>query len=570
MDQFDLQAAQIARQRQLADALRSSGNQGLTDFNPAAMAGRMVYRRSPLENLAAVAKIGLGAYGDYRAGEDEKANNAARTADLQNKQQGLVDALRGRESTGIMPNSDTSPQMPDAAPVVAAPPMQPNDLSPQSLQDAMSAPPPMPAPGSSLGASTAASTGMPFSPLSAVRLPGLPGGPDVYTHAPGTPGAIDLNPQRTMLAGALRGMDPAAANSFLQQQVLSQAFPSKKDLITVADGGAIFDPTIGKKVFENPKEVKPKDAPAAQKLDSGLIFHPDAADPHVTDSTGKRLSSAEVAAYEANAAGQKAFATEGARNKAKLAQFPEGSQDYNVEWSLQHGGNVPPGISRGGPVALAAFGAAMKARAAVDGNPLAMQIADARIRESAGPAMKLTQTQLANNQSFAGTMHKNIADADTLEKQYGGMDSPVLNKAFQQWRNGVTGDPDTAPIIAKLNIYNTAIRGEAAKINTGGVGSVSSASDAAIKEQEKNLSTAMSYKVWRGSVDALQKESVNRVSQLQETLTGLRNQSASTHSDPTKEAVPNNPATAPTVPGATETRVIGGVTYHKVNGQWVQ
>jgi len=272
---------------------------------------------------------------------------------------------------------------------------------------------------------------------------------------------------------------------------------------------------------QNAVENKPEPEVKWQKTPSGLSFNP--MTDQTRDSTGRVLSTDEITAHEAKYAAQRAQAVASAQNKAKLDQFPPGSMDYNVEWSLQNGGKTPPGLSRN-PVAQVAFGQAMKARAAIDGNPLAMQIAESRSREAIKPALDQTQKQLASNQGFLGTLDKNIASADQFAQRVGGDGSPAMNEIFNKWKRKVTGDPD----VAAFDFWNNSITGEAAKIASGGVGSVSASSDAAIQHQRDVMNSAQNYKQWRAAANAMLEEGHNRIGQLTKTRDDLVQQSGST------------------------------------------
>lgn len=105
MAAYDAELASIARRRAIADALRQSGNQS---FDPGAVAGRMVYKRSPLEDMAKVLQQGLAGWNERGANQEEAALKAKRDADAQTAINSSLDTLAGP--------SDTSTAGPAAAP----------------------------------------------------------------------------------------------------------------------------------------------------------------------------------------------------------------------------------------------------------------------------------------------------------------------------------------------------------------------------------------------------------------------------------------------------------------------
>lgn len=166
MGQYDAQEASIKRQQMIAKALRDSGNQG---FDPAASAGRLVYARSPWEDINKVAQMGAASYLDNRAEKRTTDLEATKTADARTRLGGMLDTLTGK-SQNVLP--------------------QPNDPA--------------------------------LSPLSgevSVRNP--------VTGVNETVGiGVEANQKRAALAGAIKGMDPQAAAEMLQGKAIEKALPS--------------------------------------------------------------------------------------------------------------------------------------------------------------------------------------------------------------------------------------------------------------------------------------------------------------------------------------------------------
>lgn len=95
MGMYDAQEASIRRQQMIAKALRDSGNQG---FDPAATAGKLVYARSPWEDINKVAQQATAAYLDNRAEKRLGELQDQRKADAKTRLAGMVDTLAGKSA----------------------------------------------------------------------------------------------------------------------------------------------------------------------------------------------------------------------------------------------------------------------------------------------------------------------------------------------------------------------------------------------------------------------------------------------------------------------------------------
>lgn len=172
MSQYASQEASIRRQQMIAKALRDSGNEG---FDPGASAGRLVYARSPLEDLNRVAQQASAAYLDYRADKQGKELEATKTADARTRLGGMLDTLTGKSQNVLA---------------------QPNDPA--------------------------------LSPLS--------GDANVSNPITGQSATVgignEMNQKRAGLAAVLKGMDPQAAAEMLQGKALDKVIgdPEKVDL----------------------------------------------------------------------------------------------------------------------------------------------------------------------------------------------------------------------------------------------------------------------------------------------------------------------------------------------------
>lgn len=166
MGMYDAQEASIRRQQMIAKALRDSGNQG---FDPAASAGRLVYARSPWEDINKIAQLGVASYLDNRAEKRSGDLQDQRKADAKTRLAGMVDTLDGKSQNVLN---------------------QPNDPA--------------------------------LSPLSgdvSVRNP--------VTGVNETVGiGNEMNQKRAGLAAILKGADPEEAVTMLQGKALEKALPS--------------------------------------------------------------------------------------------------------------------------------------------------------------------------------------------------------------------------------------------------------------------------------------------------------------------------------------------------------
>lgn len=103
MAQYDAQEASIRRQQAIAKALRDSGNQG---FDPAASAGRLVYARSPWEDVNKVFQQGTAAYLDNRAEKRTRELEDQKTSDARTRLGGMLDTLMGKSQNVLAQPND--------------------------------------------------------------------------------------------------------------------------------------------------------------------------------------------------------------------------------------------------------------------------------------------------------------------------------------------------------------------------------------------------------------------------------------------------------------------------------
>ena len=203
MAQYDAQEASIRRQQAIAKALRDSGNQG---FDPAANAGRLVYARSPWEDVNKVFQQGAASYLDNRAEKRSRELEDQKTADARTRLGGMLDTLAGKSQNVLA---------------------QPNDpaLSPLSGDVAVSNP---------------------------------------ITGQSATVGIGDeMNQKRAGLAAILKGADPQAVAAALEGPALQLALAQPEKL----DAGGQFvwrDPITGKITSRLDKTATPDSILGAQ------------------------------------------------------------------------------------------------------------------------------------------------------------------------------------------------------------------------------------------------------------------------------------------------------------------
>lgn len=184
MGQYDVEEGRIKRQQMIAQALRASGNQG---FDPAASAGRLVYARSPWEDINKVAQQGVATYIDSKANKAAKSLDAQKTADARTRLGGMLDVLTGKSN--MQASADPNASLQGVGPVSVS-----NPITGQSAT-------------ADLGPS-------PQAP--------------VFTNVEKT----EQNQKRAALAGMLKGQDPQEAVAALQGPALERALaqPEKLDV----------------------------------------------------------------------------------------------------------------------------------------------------------------------------------------------------------------------------------------------------------------------------------------------------------------------------------------------------
>ena len=493
MAQYDLDAARIARQRAIAQALQASGNQG---FDPAASAGRMVYARSPLEDLNRLAQTGVGMYMGRKADQGEKTLDQQRTADLEKQKSGLLDAIAGKSAYQV----------------------------PGEVVD-----------------------GVPMAPINAPAIPDVGGQPMNLAGE-------ETNQKRGMLASILQGADPQASVNMLREQAITQMQP--KPPMILADGSAAFDPTTGRLLAENAK-------PEKETPEDRMLIN-------VVDPTAK---SGYRTIKRADWKGEQEWQKPAADPSAGMVEPELTASDEAVAQAIYNYEKSPLSTVGRNPRNIAIMGRVIEI-GNQKGTPYfeAEYPARAAALANFGPGKKNGETL----KSFSVLLDHLDTIQDVASKMQNG-DIRGIN-ALSNWFKKETGSP--AP--TTLENLKSIVGAEIVKAITGGPGAEADRQHA-LDAVNKAASPAQLADVLNG-VRELAGGQLRGLKQLWAT-TGLSEDRfmgrlspggrkwlaesearATEHNNPTPGGKP--PAAA--VPGASETKVIGGKTYHKINGQWVE
>jgi hypothetical protein len=121
--------------------------------------------------------------------------------------------------------------------------------------------------------------------------------------------------------------------------------------------------------------------------------------------------------------------------------------------------------------------------------------------------------------SYANTLDKNLDSLLASAKKVDSTGSPLINRAFRAWQQGVTGDKDTAQMVTWLN----AVQSEYAKINSGSLGNAP-VSDASRKHADEVINKNFSAGGMAAVAQAMREEKGNRLSAIAEQKASLQQQ----------------------------------------------
>ena len=146
--------------------------------------------------------------------------------------------------------------------------------------------------------------------------------------------------------------------------------------------------------------------------------------------------------------------------------------------------------------------------------------------------------------SYEQTARKNI---DLAEQELGKLElsgMPIVNKALNAWRQGISGDPTTAGFVNAL----TAARTEYAKVLSGATGSTG-VTDAGRREAEELFNKNMNPDALRQAFNIARQEMANRMSSFEDQRKSLVGHLSQNSLQPTPEttSTPSKPTGAPSV-----------------------
>jgi hypothetical protein len=148
--------------------------------------------------------------------------------------------------------------------------------------------------------------------------------------------------------------------------------------------------------------------------------------------------------------------------------------------------------------------------------------------QQANKAGQMALGQLTKQKTLVGafekTANKNLDLALQLSDKVDRTGSPIINKGIIHFKQGISGDPDTAAFVNAL----TSARTEYAKVLSGATGA-SGVTDSARKESEELFNTAQNPEQLKAAIATAKQEMANRMSsfdqqasELQPTLTGKK------------------------------------------------
>jgi hypothetical protein len=202
---------------------------------------------------------------------------------------------------------------------------------------------------------------------------------------------------------------------------------------------------------------------------------------------------------------------------AAAGAIPQDAKEMFYQ-SVAATGKAPSGFSRSAPVS-AAMWAYVKQRADQDGNTMASMIANGNLRTSNSAALTQGMKQESAISSYYNTMDKNLTNLLDLSGKVDSTGSPLVNKVFRAWQQGVTGDPDVAKYVTYLN----AVESEFAKIQSGAMGN-QAVTDAQRKESKDTINKYMGPGTIEAVAEGMRGEGNNRLGSLHDQNTYLKQQ----------------------------------------------
>lgn len=305
-----------------------------------------------------------------------------------------------------------------------------------------------------------------------------------------TPPGTNVVPAFRRLANTAVGPDKLA-----EAKVMAALTPKKP--ITLGAGDTLLDPNTLKPIATNPKDN-------AEDRQLVNIVDPKAPSGYRTI----KRSQWEEGQQEYQKPNQSILASNALTDKA----LDIAAQRWGTT------GELPPGSSRS-PVQAAKIQNRWAELSEANGDTAGAAAA----RMAAGHSAKLGLNALTKQKSLTGafekTAQKNIDLTLELSNKLDRSGSPIINKGILNWRQNITGDPDTAAFVNAL----TAARTEYAKVLSGATGATG-ITDAARHEAEDLFSKISNAETLRTVFDVAKREMANRMTSFDEQSAELAQQ----------------------------------------------
>jgi len=211
-----------------------------------------------------------------------------------------------------------------------------------------------------------------------------------------------------------------------------------------------------------------------------------------------------------------------------------GGLDLAAQTYLQTG-TMPSGLSRvpGASLKIVARAAEL---AAANGDTAKSAVLNRQTVAASKAALSKITTQKALVGAFEKTALKNMDLAASLSSQLSRSGSPLLNRAIMAFRNGVTGDPQTAQMVNAI----TAARTEYAKVLSGATGA-SGITDSARHEAEQLFSTVSNNETLQAVLQVAKQEMANRMSSFDEQISEINSAAMGSGGAPQQAPAPAPP-----------------------------
>lgn len=270
--------------------------------------------------------------------------------------------------------------------------------------------------------------------------------------------------------------------------------------------GGVPSPIVEAYLKQNSVENKPDAPKPLQHTAEGLMFDGS----HYLDPDGKIMSSKDVQTWRTKMAGDRATAVASAKPTNSSALLPPETIELEAQNYLKTG-KLPPLYRDNDTKRVIMNRAAQIAKE--NGNDAAAAVIDRQSFAANKGALSKVTAQKNMVGSFEKTFQKNLDLAMNLSGKVDRTGSPLINKAIQHWRTGISGDPETKGFINAL----TTAKDEYAKILSGATGAAG-ITDAARAESDKLFSTVDSPETLAYVAEVAKQEAHNRMTSFDEQL----------------------------------------------------